>query len=114
MLFRSRGLLPYDEIAHGVTVLAVTLAGGFYVYRVLLEVCRSRRWLLGIMLVTLGLALGATWEVVEIFFLVPQERMTLHDTITDLVVDGTGAVLAVPFGFWALKQRPPRSKSDQV
>ena len=104
-----RRVYPYDEIAHATATLAVTLVAGFYLYRPLLPVFRQYPARFALALVTLGLAAGGLWEVAEwlgYHVLLGQSVMVLGDTITDLVVDGVGAVLAVPLGLRALRTHP--------
>ena len=95
-------IVPYDELAHGLTAMAVTLAVGFHVYRPLADGASARIAPFLLALFTLGVAVGSAWEVFE--WLVGIE-MSLHDTITDLVADAIGAAAALPFAYAASRQR---------
>lgn len=96
----------YDEIAHALSTLALTLVAAFYMYRSLAGFFCEHLFLLSATLICIGLAIGAIWEVVEFYFIVPRYKMALPDTISDLIVDGVGALLAVPISIWAVRQAP--------
>ena len=102
-LFES--VVPLDEISHGLTAMALTLAVGFYVYRGLLEEYPRHLAPLLVALLTLGVSIGALWEVFE--WIVGIE-MSVSDTISDLVADTTGALLALPLAWSALRQKDGR------
>lgn len=96
-------VLPYDEISHGLTAMALTLAAGFPVYRPLADgggAPRVAAFLLA--LFSLGMTAGAAWEVFEWYVGI---EMSLHDTITDLVADALGAAIALPIAYGALRRR---------
>jgi hypothetical protein len=89
-----RRVLPYDEIAHTLTLFTITLAAHYLIYR------RERlgdgiiRWTA---LFTLGVAIGALWEIAEwIADLVLRSDVVpgLSDSMIDLVVDAGGAAVA--------------------
>lgn len=88
---------PYDEIAHGFTIFAITLALGFLTYRTLLAGFVDHPLLLVLTIASFGIAIGALWEVAEWtadFFVAKQIVSGLDDTISDLIMDSIGAVLA--------------------
>src|SRR5215216_7399225 len=88
---------PYDEIAHFYTIFAITLAVGFMLYDELMESFYNHRVLFILTIASLGIALGALWEVTEWLadFLTPRQIVSgLPDTITDIMLDSGGAILA--------------------
>jgi len=98
---------PYDEIAHFFTMFAITLAFGFLLYRELMESFYKRRWLFVVTIASLGIAIGALWEVGEwlVDFVVPKQIVSgLFDTITDIMLDSAGAVLAALLNLWGLNE----------
>jgi len=99
---------PYDEIAHFYTMFAITLAAGFLLYGELMEGFSSHRVLLVLIIASLGIALGALWEITEWLadFLTPKQIVSgLTDTITDLMLDSGGALLAALLNLWGLHER---------
>jgi hypothetical protein len=100
----------FDEIAHGLTTTALTGLVGCLCFRSLFgarEVSSRHLW---IALLSLGIAIGALWEIVEWFsYLVtgrPGIIKSLNDTVSDLIWDVVGAALALPL-LWqdALRRR---------
>ncbi len=99
---------PYDEIAHFYTMFAITLAAGFLLYGDLMEGFSRHRVLLVLIIASLGIALGALWEITEWLadFLTPKQIVAgLTDTITDLMLDSGGALLAALLNLWGLHER---------
>ncbi len=93
---------PYDELAHFLTTLVVTLALGLLVY----APYANRRWLFAFSLIHLGIAFGALWEMIEwvgYYFSADRGVMGLNDTIFDLILDSLGAIAAAWIGLWMLK-----------
>lgn len=110
-LFYLPGL--YDEIIHAYTIFAITLALSFLVYKSMLDIFRDRKLLYLVTIASFGIAIGALWEIAEWSAgkILPSEVIgSLNDTITDLVMDTLGAVLAAVFSLWALQEwtRPNR------
>lgn len=104
-LFNKPGL--YDEIVHGYTIFALTLAISFLVYGSMLEIFRQHTVLYLVTVISFGIAIGALWEVVEWTaeqLLSTQVIPSLDDTITDLIMDTIGAVLAAVLSLWALRE----------
>jgi hypothetical protein len=98
---------PYDEIAHFYTIFAITLATGYMLYNEMMESFFSRRWLFVLTIASLGIALGAVWEVTEwlVDFAVPKQIVSgLTDTITDLILDSAGAIVAALLNLWGLHE----------
>lgn len=88
---------PYDEIAHFYTIFAITLAVGYMMYSELMESFFDHRVLFVLTIASLGIALGALWEVTEWLadFATPKQIVSgLTDTITDIMLDSAGAILA--------------------
>jgi VanZ family protein len=87
----------WDEIAHGFTTFAITLALGFRTYHLLMPSFRDHPWLFVIAIASFGIAIGGLWEIAEWLadFVFPGDVITtLNDTIKDLILDSIGAVLA--------------------
>ena len=85
---------PYDEIAHFYTIFAITLAAGYMLYGELMESFFAHRVLFVVTIASLGIALGALWEVTEWLadFVTPKQIVSgLFDTITDIILDSAGA-----------------------
>jgi hypothetical protein len=114
----------YDEIAHFFTIFAMTLAFGFLLYSELMESFYDHRVMFVLTIASLGIAIGALWEVIEwlVDFVVPKQIVSgLFDTITDLILDSAGAVLAALLNLRGLnelrgqalsqKQPPPRAQT---
>src|SRR5215213_11993749 len=99
---------PYDEIAHFYTIFAITLAVGFMLYDELMESFYAHRVLFVISIASLGIALGALWEVTEWLadFVTPKQIVSgLFDTITDIILDSAGATLAALLNLRGLHER---------
>lgn len=104
-LFNQPG--PYDEIAHFYTSFAITLACGYLLYNGLRASFYDHRVLFVVMIASLGIAIGALWEVAEWvadFFTPKQIVSGLFDTITDIILDSAGAVLAALLNLWGLHE----------
>lgn len=99
---------PYDEIAHFYTIFAITLAVGFLLYGELMESFATHRVLFIITIASLGIALGALWEVTEWLadFATPKQIVSgLVDTITDIILDSGGAIVAAFLNLWGLNEQ---------
>ena len=99
---------PYDEIAHFYTIFAITLAVGFLLYGELMESFATHRVLFVITIASLGIALGALWEVTEWLadFATPKQIVSgLVDTITDIILDSGGAIVAAFLNLWGLNEQ---------
>lgn len=101
-------IYPYDEIAHGFTTFALTLALGYVVYNELMQSFSDHPWLFVLTIASFGIAIGALWEIVEWtadFFVAKQIVKSLNDTIVDLVMDSIGAIAAGWLSLTALHER---------
>jgi hypothetical protein len=111
-LYNKPGL--YDEVAHFYSIFAITLAVGFALYRELMGSYAGHRALFVVTIASLGIAFGALWEVAEWtadFFVEKQIVSGLFDTITDLILDSAGAILAALLNLWGLNEL---SRADQA
>jgi hypothetical protein len=88
----------YDKAVHVFTAFAFTLALPLLLYNRVLTGARAYPISFGIVLTLFGLALGTLWEIVEwlgsAVWRDPSLREGRLDVITDLIVDGFGALLA--------------------
>ncbi len=82
-------VVPYDELTHAFTTFSVSLAFYFLFYRG--AVPEQRTVALGTSVFTLGVTVGAYWEIFEWFFV---GHYAMADTIGDLLVDSAGALVA--------------------
>jgi hypothetical protein len=82
-------IVPYDEITHAFTTFCVSLTFYFLFYGD--AVPEGRAIALGTSVFTLGVTVGAYWEIFEWFFV---GKYTMGDTISDLLVDSGGALAA--------------------
>jgi hypothetical protein len=107
---------PYDEIAHFFTIFAMTLAFGLLLYRELMESFYSHRLMFVLTIASLGIAIGALWEVVEWLadFVTPKQIVSgLFDTITDIILDSAGAVLAALVNLRGLNELRDQSSAKE-
>ena len=82
-------VVPYDEITHSFTTFAVSLTFYFLFYRG--AVPRRQAVAMATSVFTLGVTVGTFWEIFE---WVIGNRYGMADTISDLVVDSLGALVA--------------------
>ncbi len=111
-LFDQPGL--YDEVAHAFTMFAITLALGFLLYNELMQGFYAHRVMFVVTIASMGIAIGALWEVVEWLadFVIPMQIVAgLSDTVTDLILDSAGAVLAAMLNLWGLNERARQERS---
>ncbi len=99
----------FDRVLHACTVLAVTLWLALFVFCRALKGERRYGFLVVLLVASVGIAVGALWEVAEWSFdqIAPGDVIKgKHDTVIDIIMDTAGAVLA---GTLVLKlARPPR------
>ncbi|MBW3654218.1 MAG: hypothetical protein KY433_11710 [Actinobacteria bacterium] len=81
--------VPYDEPIHAFTTFSVSLAFFFLFYQG--AVPRQRAIALTTSVFTLGVTVGALWEIFEWYFV---DKFTMADTIGDLIADSLGALAA--------------------
>ena len=107
---------PYDEIAHFYTIFAITLAAGYMLYSELMESFYDHRVLFIVTIASLGIALGALWEVAEWLadFVTPKQIVSgLFDTITDIMLDSAGALLAALLNLRGLHEQSVAHTASQ-
>lgn len=105
-LFNKPGL--YDEVTHFYTLFAITLAFGYLLFDRMFQSFYDHRVLFVLVIASLGIALGAWWEVVEWtadFFTPKQIVSGIDDSITDIMLDSAGALLAGFFNVYVLNER---------
>ena len=97
-IFVFRNLLPwYDGILHGYATFAYTLLFGLFAYGAVFRGAREHRLLLVLAIASVGLALGALWEIAEWAYdriVRPNVILGKFDTIVDLIMDALGALAA--------------------
>ena len=99
----------FDRFLHACTILAVTLWLALFVCRRVLRGGPGTDALLVAVIASVGLAIGALWEVAEWGFdrVAPGDVIKgKHDTIIDIVMDTAGAVLAGLASLTFLKPLP--------
>jgi len=116
-LFYQPGL--YDEIVHAFTNFAVTLALSFLAYSSMLIIFRNHKRLYLLTITSLGIAIGALWEVAEWtagIVLSTEVIESLNDTIIDLIMDSLGAAIAALTSLWTLQEwmRPSATVGNQA
>ena len=102
----------FDRVLHAATVFVITLWLALFVYGRALRGGYSA--LVVLMLASVGLALGAIWEVVEWGFdqVAPGNVIKgKHDTVIDIVMDTMGALLA---GLASLTFLRPLGREDTL
>lgn len=84
----------YDEVAHAITIFAVTLAFFCPAYR---DEAPAHRARVGLAVFSFGVTVGSLWEIVEWLtgrLLSTEVIFGLSDAITDLMANSVGALLA--------------------
>ena len=107
---------PYDEIAHFFTIFAITLSLGYMFYDELMVSFFDHHVRFVLTIASLGIAIGALWEVIEWladFVIAKQIVSGLEDTITDIMLDSAGAVLAALLNLYGLNERESEASSRQ-
>ena len=87
----------FDKVLHGYTIAAITLGLGLALYGRALTGKDRHRLLLILTITSLGVAVGALWEIGEWGYnqFVPSDVIKgKFDTITDMIVDTVGALVA--------------------
>ena len=82
-------IVLYDELTHAFMTFSVSLTFYFLFYKG--AVPEGRAVALGTSVFTLGVTVGAYWEIFEWFFVYKDPRA---DTISDLLVNSVGALAA--------------------
>lgn len=87
----------FDRVLHACTILAVTLWLALFVFSRAISNEHRHSVLVVLMIASVGIALGALWEVAEWGFdqIAPGDVIKgKHDTIFDIIMDTAGAGLA--------------------
>lgn len=98
---------PYDELVHGFTMFAITLALSFLVYSPMLPIFRQHTLLYLLTIASFGIAIGALWEITEWSagkILATDVIGSVDDTVIDLIVDTLGSGLAAIISLWILQK----------
>lgn len=98
----------WDLVLHGISALIVGIIGflGIYVFYMTRRIQLAPRWIATITF-ALAVALGTIWEIFEFlmdwFFDLNMQKSGLVDTMTDLMINTSGAVLAALIGYFYVK-----------
>lgn len=88
----------YDDVVHGYTIFALTLLLALYMYGASLTGAANHSFLLVLTVASVGIAVGALWEVAEWgydqWFAQGNVIHGKRDTILDLVWDSIGGLIA--------------------
>jgi glycopeptide antibiotics resistance protein len=99
----------YDKAVHAFTNFAFTLPLPLFLYDRAFKGLRQHPILLLVVITSLGLALGAGWEIIEWggseIWGGPNLKEGRRDVITDLIVDGLGALVGASAGMVILQRR---------
>jgi hypothetical protein len=97
----------FDEVVHTYTLFALTLLVALLLFGIVLTGFGEHRGLLFLVIVCIGLAVGAVWEITEWAYdlVVPSDVIQgKQDTMTDLILDGAGAAIAGLVGLQMFRQ----------
>ena len=100
----------FDRILHACTIFAATVWLALFVFRRVLRGGPGHDALLVLLMASVGLAVGALWEVAEWGFdrIAPGDVIKgKHDTIIDIVMDAIGALAAGTASLRFLAPRAP-------
>jgi uncharacterized membrane protein YjdF len=103
----------YDNVAHAVTIFAVTLAFFYLVYREPFGYDRAK--VMGVAVFTFGVTIGALWEIVEWTAEVVLDKNVVFgeaDTATDLVSNSLAALAAAALAMAIRDRYPARPAED--
>jgi VanZ family protein len=87
----------FDKVLHAFTSFAVTLLLALFLYGIVLSGARSHPILYVLTVASLGIAIGAVWEIAEWSYdqvVAGNVIKGKTDTIIDLIVDAIGALIA--------------------
>ncbi len=107
----------YDELVHGFTMFAITLALSFLAYGSMLSIFRQHTLLYLLTITSFGIAIGAVWEITEWSagkILSTEVIGSVDDTVIDLIMDTLGSGLAAITSLWALRQWTANSKTRKL
>lgn len=97
----------YDELVHGFTMFAITLALSFLAYGSMLPIFRQHTLLYLLTIASFGIAIGGLWEITEWSagkILATEVIGSVDDTVIDLIMDTLGSGLAAITSLWALRK----------
>ena len=90
--------LWYDEVVHTYNFFAITLLAAVYAYGAVLTGGREHGFVLVLFVTVFGLGLRALWEMLEFaydhFIVRANAILPKRDTIIDMALDTTGALVA--------------------
>lgn len=102
----------WDIFLHGLNSIIFGIIGVIFLYALLMtSKIKAKPFVVSLLSVFFAVFIGVLWEIFE--FLVDQalgfnmQKSGLMDTMTDLITDVIGAVIAGGFGFVYLKQPNP-------
>ncbi len=101
----------YDDVVHGFTIFALTLPLGLLASGARYTLERGRHLEYALVVTSFGIAIGALWEVAEWAFDLVHPRNVIQgktDTIIDLLMDTTGALLAAGVSWWIVRMADNR------
>lgn len=107
LLFKKPG--PFDEIAHLFTCFVITLTLAYATYASVRVHFRDHLILFVIIVTSFGMSVGVVWEWIEWMF---NFGAGLVDTLSDLLMNTIGALLAGLLGAWGLCQDPARGQPE--
>lgn len=87
----------FDRILHACTLFALTFWAAIFLCAKVLNVTADHRLMRVLLIASVGVAVGAWWEVAEWGFdqVMPADVIKgKYDTVLDLIVDSFGAVVA--------------------
>jgi hypothetical protein len=96
----------FDEVIHTYTSFTITLLLALLLYGDVLSGVRRSPILLVLTVASLGIAIGALWEIAEWVYdqMVPENAILgKTDTIIDLILDSVGALVAGIVGIAMIK-----------
>lgn len=115
----------FDEVVHGYTTFALTLVLAFHLHGRVYTGARTHPATLTLAVASLGVAIGAIWEIAEWAYdewIAPGNAILgKRDTITDLGWDTLGALVAATIATAVVRAQPavrpvsprrPRARAD--
>ncbi|MDQ3248188.1 MAG: DUF2238 domain-containing protein [Chloroflexota bacterium] len=102
----------YDRFLHFFTPFAITLPLALYLYGPVLTGARDHRLLLILTVASLGIAIGALWELTEWGYDLIAAGNAIKgkwDTMIDLIMDTLGSILA---GWVSVRMVQPEARAE--
>lgn len=100
----------FDRILHACTLFAMTYWAAVFLCSKVLDAGAGYWWIRLLVIASIGIAIGAIWEVAEWGFdqVMPANVIKgKYDTVVDLIVDTIGAVLAAWLSLTMLRAPAP-------